>query len=56
MFHFYVDHQALLYLINKILIQGRLMRWMLFLQEYDFKNFHKPGKQHHGADFSIKEC
>ena len=51
LFHFYVDHQALLYLINKVLIQGRLMRWMLFLQEYDFKIFHKPGKHHHGADF-----
>lgn len=24
---------------------------MLFLQEYDFKNFQKPGKNHHGADF-----
>ena len=51
LFHFYVDHQALLYLINKVLIQGRLMRWTLFLQEYDFKIFHKPGKYHHGADF-----
>ena len=51
LFHFYVDHQALLYLINKVLIQGRLMRWMLFLQEYEFKIFHKPGKHHHGADF-----
>ena len=27
------------------------MRWMLFLQEYEFKIFHKPGKHHHGADF-----
>ena len=27
------------------------MRWMLFLQEYDFKIFHKPGKHHHGVDF-----
>lgn len=51
MFHFYVDHQALLYVINKVLIQGRLMQWMLFLLEYDFKIFHKSGKQHHDADF-----
>ena len=36
-FVFYVDHQALLYLINKVVIQGRLSRWMLLLQEYDFK-------------------
>lgn len=26
LFYFYVDHQALLYLINKVLIQGRLMQ------------------------------
>ena len=31
LFHFYVDHQALIYLINKVLIQGRMMRWMLLL-------------------------
>lgn len=51
LFHFYVDHHALLHLINKVLVQGRLMHWMLFLQEYDFKIFHKPGKHHHGANF-----
>ena len=50
-FIFYVDHQALLYLINKVIIQGRLARWMLLLQEYDFKIIHKPGKNHFGADF-----
>ena len=27
------------------------MQLMLFLQEYEFKIFHKPGKHHHGADF-----
>lgn len=37
LFHFYVDCQALLYLINKVAIQGRLMRWMFLLQEFDFK-------------------
>ena len=42
---------ALLYLINKVLIQGRLMRWMLFLQEYEFNFLYKPEKHHHGADF-----
>ena len=50
-FVFYVDHQALLYLINKVVIQGRLARWMLLLQEYNFKIIHKPGKNHFGADF-----
>ena len=41
-FVFYVDHQALLHLINKVVIQGRLFRWMLLLQEFKFKVIHKP--------------
>ncbi len=54
-FVFYVDHQALLYLINKVVIQGRLARWMLLLQEFDFKVIHKPGKCHFGANFLSRE-
>ena len=50
-FVFYVDHQALLYLINKVVIQGRLAKWMLLLQEFDFKIIHKPGRRLFGADF-----
>ncbi|MCO5586775.1 hypothetical protein L7F22_040717 [Adiantum nelumboides] len=51
LFHFYVDHQALLYLINKVAIQGRLLRWMMFLMEFEFKIFHKPEKSRCGADY-----
>lgn len=36
-FVFYVDHQALLYLVNKPIIQGRIRRWLLLLQEFTFK-------------------
>ncbi|MCO5585886.1 hypothetical protein L7F22_039820 [Adiantum nelumboides] len=54
LFYFYVDHQALLYLINKVIIQGRLIRWMMFLMKFDFKIFHKPGKSHCGADFLLR--
>ncbi|MCO5575778.1 hypothetical protein L7F22_029583 [Adiantum nelumboides] len=50
-FVFYVDHQALLYLINKVVIQGQIFRWMLLLQEFEFKIIHKPGKNHFGAYF-----
>ncbi|MCO5607015.1 hypothetical protein L7F22_061206 [Adiantum nelumboides] len=50
-FVFYVDHQALLYLINKVVIQGMLFKWMLLLQEFEFKIIYKPGKNHFGADF-----
>ena len=51
---FYVDHQALLRLINKVVIQGQLFRWMLLLQEFDFKIIHMPGKKHFGANFLSK--
>ena len=50
-FVFYVDHQALLYLINKVIILGRLARWMLLLQEFDYKIIHKLGRNHFGVDF-----
>ena len=29
---------------------GRLMRWALLLQEYDFDVIHKPGKKHTNVD------
>ncbi|MCO5602086.1 hypothetical protein L7F22_056214 [Adiantum nelumboides] len=51
LFYFYVDHQALLYLINKVVIQGRLIRWMMFLMEFEFKIFHKLGKSHCEANY-----
>ena len=35
-FVFYVDHQALLYLVNKPCATGRITQWMLILLEFDF--------------------
>ena len=35
-FTFYVDHDALKYLINKPDLSGRLARWVLLLQEFNF--------------------
>ena len=35
-FVFFVDHQALLYLVNKPCSTGRITRWMLVLLEFDF--------------------
>ena len=29
---------------------GRLARWALFLQQYDFEIVHRPGKFHGNAD------
>ena len=49
-FVFYVDYQALLYMINKPVIQGRISRWLLLLQEFTFKIIVRPGKKHVSAD------
>ena len=35
-FTFHVDHAALLYLVGKQALIGKLARWMLLLQEFDF--------------------
>jgi hypothetical protein len=49
-FTFFVDHQALMYLVNKPVIQGRVSRWLILLQEFKFKIIVKPGKNHVIAD------
>jgi hypothetical protein len=42
-FIFFVDHQALLYLMNKPTIIGRIAIWLLLLQKFDFKVVYKLG-------------
>jgi hypothetical protein len=44
-FVFYVNHMALVYLVNKPHVFGRIARWMLFL-EYEFIMVYKPGRTH----------
>ncbi len=46
MFIFYVDHTALVYLVNKPHVSGRLARWLLLFMEYDFKIVYKLGRSH----------
>ena len=45
-FTFHVDHSALLYLVNKQALTGRLAQWMLLWQEFDFHIQHRPGVCH----------
>ena len=52
-FTFHVDHSALLYLVNKQALTGRLASWMLLLQEFDFQIHHQPGVQHVVDDYLI---
>ena len=49
-FIIYVDHYALKYLLNKAELAGRVIRWMLLLQDFDFEMVTKPGKSHVLAD------
>jgi hypothetical protein len=45
-FIFFVDHQTLLYLVNKPTITSRIAKWLLLLQEFDFKLVYKSGRVH----------
>ncbi len=46
MFTFYVDHMALMYLVNKPHVSNMLAKWILLFLEYDFKIVYKLGRSH----------
>jgi hypothetical protein len=50
-FTFHVDHSALVYLVSKASLTGKLPRWTLLLQVYEFEIVHRPGAQHAVADY-----
>jgi len=45
-----VDHAPLKYLLNHRDSNSRLMRWSLFLQQFNFEIIYRPGKKHTNAD------
>jgi hypothetical protein len=45
-FVFYVDHMALVYLVNKPHVSWKITRWLLLFFEYDFTIVYKPSKTH----------
>jgi hypothetical protein len=45
-FTFYMDHMALVYLVNKPQISGKLVRRFLLFLEYEFKIIYKPNRFH----------
>ena len=49
-FVFFVDHMALLYLVNKPCSIGRIVRWFVILLEFDFTVAIKKGLTHKRAD------
>jgi hypothetical protein len=44
------DHSALCHLFNTATPTGRLARWVMKLQAYDFKIIHRAGKKHSNVD------
>jgi hypothetical protein len=44
------NHKALTYLVNKFNPNGRLNRWLLLMEEFDFDIVHCPRRQHDNVD------
>jgi hypothetical protein len=49
-FKMFTDHSALKYLVNKPVLGGRICRWLLLFQEFDFEVIVKLGKLNVGPD------
>ena len=46
----FTDHSALKYLVNKPVLGGRICRWLILFQEYDFEIIVNPGRLNLGPD------
>jgi hypothetical protein len=46
----FTDHSTLKYLVNKLVLGGRICRWLLLFQEFDFEVTVKSGKLNVGPD------
>jgi hypothetical protein len=53
-FVFYVDHMALVYLVNKPQVFRRTTKWLLLFLEYEFTVVYKPNKIHVVVDDLFK--
>jgi hypothetical protein len=49
-FKMFTDHYALKYLVNNLVLGGRICRWILLFQEFYFEVIFKPGKLNAGPD------
>jgi len=50
-FIFFVDHQALVYMVNRPLISSCIARWLLLLLKFNFEVIYKPRKEHVVLDY-----
>ncbi len=49
-FTLYIDHQPIKWLMTNDKLISKLARWVLILQEYEFKVIHRPGITHQNVD------
>jgi hypothetical protein len=49
-FKMFTDHSMLKYLVNKPVLGGRICRWLMLFQEYDFEIVVKRGRMNKGPD------
>jgi len=57
-FVFYVDHMAIVYLVNKPQVSGRIAKWLLLFLEYEFIVVYKLNRTHVVANalFRVPNC
>jgi hypothetical protein len=48
---FHTDHDSLKYLMNKPDLSGRIARWILLLQEFNYEVVIKSGKANSNTDY-----
>lgn len=53
-FKMFIDHSTLKYLVNKPVLGGKICRWLLLFQEYDFEVIVKPRRLNAGPDHLSK--
>jgi len=53
-FVFYVNHMALVYLVNKPHVSRRIAKWLLLFLEYKFIVVYKPSRTHVVTDVLSK--
>ena len=46
----FTDHSALKFLVNKPVLGGKICRWLLLFQEYEFEIIFKSGNLNTGPD------
>ena len=49
-FKMFTDHSSLKYLVIKLVLGGKICRWLLFFHEYDFEIIVKLGRLNVGSD------